>query len=53
MHDFKKIDVSIAEDLHIVGFLDVLDIASPPVLSRHLILPTIDNKDGETLGDMF
>ncbi|XP_070355954.1 integrator complex subunit 14 isoform X5 [Equus asinus] len=33
-------------DLEIVGFIDIADISSPPVLSRHLVLPIALNKDG-------
>ncbi|XP_015423948.1 PREDICTED: von Willebrand factor A domain-containing protein 9 [Myotis davidii] len=31
-------------DLEIVGFIDIADISSPPVLSRHLVLPIALNK---------
>jgi hypothetical protein len=30
--------------LEIVGFIDIADISSPPVLSRHLVLPIALNK---------
>ncbi|ELK24848.1 hypothetical protein MDA_GLEAN10015291 [Myotis davidii] len=32
-------------DLEIVGFIDIADISSPPVLSRHLVLPIALNKE--------
>lgn len=31
-------------ELEIVGFIEIGDIASPPVLSRHLVLPIAVNK---------
>ncbi|XP_069314863.1 integrator complex subunit 14 isoform X4 [Eulemur rufifrons] len=34
-------------DLEIVGFIDIADISSPPVLSRHLVLPIALNKGDE------
>ncbi|XP_063651254.1 integrator complex subunit 14 isoform X4 [Pan troglodytes] len=34
-------------DLEIVGFIDIADISSPPVLSRHLVLPIALNKDAK------
>ncbi|XP_074650578.1 integrator complex subunit 14-like [Tubulanus polymorphus] len=37
--DFEYICRSISTDVEIFGFLDIADIASPPVISRHLILP--------------
>lgn len=33
-----------AADLEIVGFIEIGDISSPPVLSRHLVLPIAVNK---------
>ncbi|CAK7302191.1 Integrator complex subunit 14 [Vulpes lagopus] len=37
-------------DLEIVGFIDIADISSPPVLSRHLVLPIALNKEGDEVG---
>ncbi|XP_010115298.1 PREDICTED: von Willebrand factor A domain-containing protein 9 isoform X2 [Chlamydotis macqueenii] len=34
-------------DLEIVGFVDIADISSPPVLSRHLVLPIALNRGDE------
>nr|KAF6500431.1 integrator complex subunit 14 [Molossus molossus] len=34
-------------DLEIVGFIDIADISSPPVLSRHLVLPIALNRDAK------
>lgn len=39
---------SVLSDLEIVGFIEIGDIASPPVVSRHLVLPIAVNK-GESL----
>ena len=36
--------MSIGSTLEICGFLDIADVASPPILSRHLVLPTIKEK---------
>ncbi len=33
-------------DLEIVGFIEIGDISSPPVLSRHLVLPIAVNNKG-------
>lgn len=43
-NDFENIDVTIGPTLEICGFLDIADVASPPILSRHLVLPTIKEK---------
>ncbi|XP_069851256.1 integrator complex subunit 14 isoform X2 [Dipodomys merriami] len=40
----------IKTDLEIVGFIDIADISSPPVLSRHLVLPIALNKEGDEVG---
>uniref|UniRef100_A0A3B3Z9W1 Integrator complex subunit 14 n=1 Tax=Periophthalmus magnuspinnatus TaxID=409849 RepID=A0A3B3Z9W1_9GOBI len=36
---------AVSSDLEIVGFVEIADIASPPVISRHLVLPIAVNKD--------
>ncbi|XP_048887206.1 integrator complex subunit 14 isoform X2 [Brienomyrus brachyistius] len=41
---------TILTDLEIVGFIEIGDISSPPVLSRHLVLPIAVNKDVDELG---
>lgn len=41
---------SINTELEIVGFIDIADISSPPVLSRHLVLPIALNKEGDDIG---
>uniref|UniRef100_A0A8C4Q4C6 Integrator complex subunit 14 n=1 Tax=Eptatretus burgeri TaxID=7764 RepID=A0A8C4Q4C6_EPTBU len=38
--------ITVSADLQIVGFIEIGDVASPPVLSRHLVLPTSSTKDG-------
>ncbi|CAL1595818.1 unnamed protein product [Knipowitschia caucasica] len=35
----------VSSDLELVGFVEISDIASPPVISRHLVLPIAVNKD--------
>ena len=37
--EFETIEACIQEELDIKGFLTLADVASPPVVSRHLILP--------------
>lgn len=38
--DFLSIHHQMSDKLEIVGFMDIADVASPPTLSRHLVLPT-------------
>uniref|UniRef100_A0A8C7ZPB9 Integrator complex subunit 14 n=1 Tax=Oryzias sinensis TaxID=183150 RepID=A0A8C7ZPB9_9TELE len=35
---------AVSTDLEIVGFIEIADISSPPVISRHLVLPIAVNK---------
>ncbi|XP_057691751.1 integrator complex subunit 14 isoform X2 [Corythoichthys intestinalis] len=35
---------NVSTDLEIVGFIEIADISSPPVISRHLVLPIAVNK---------
>ncbi|KAL0968884.1 hypothetical protein UPYG_G00273150 [Umbra pygmaea] len=37
-------------DLEIVGFIEIGDISSPPVTSRHLVLPIAVNKEVDDVG---
>lgn len=39
IQDFEYVEAVISDDLDIKGFLTLADVASPPVVSRHLILP--------------
>uniref|UniRef100_A0A673M249 Integrator complex subunit 14 n=1 Tax=Sinocyclocheilus rhinocerous TaxID=307959 RepID=A0A673M249_9TELE len=41
---------TVQTDLEIVGFIEIGDISSPPVLSRHLVLPIAVNKEGDEIG---
>uniref|UniRef100_A0A672J3K7 Integrator complex subunit 14 n=1 Tax=Salarias fasciatus TaxID=181472 RepID=A0A672J3K7_SALFA len=41
---------TVSTDLEIVGFLEIADISSPPVISRHLVLPIAVNKDVDEVG---
>lgn len=36
--------VILYSDLEIIGFIEIADISSPPVISRHLVLPIAVNK---------
>lgn len=38
-------------ELEIMGFIEIGDIASPPVLSRHLVLPIAVNKGSHSTSD--
>ncbi|XP_059809138.1 integrator complex subunit 14 isoform X3 [Hypanus sabinus] len=48
--ELEPIPKTINTELDIVGFIKIADIASPPVLSRHLVLPVAPNKEGDELG---
>ncbi|XP_061917102.1 integrator complex subunit 14 [Entelurus aequoreus] len=37
-------------DLEIMGFIEIADISSPPVISRHLVLPIAVNKEVDDMG---
>uniref|UniRef100_A0A665WAR2 Integrator complex subunit 14 n=1 Tax=Echeneis naucrates TaxID=173247 RepID=A0A665WAR2_ECHNA len=41
---------TVSTDLEIVGFIEISDISSPPVISRHLVLPIAVNKDVDEVG---
>uniref|UniRef100_A0AAQ5YGQ3 von Willebrand factor A domain-containing protein 9 n=1 Tax=Amphiprion ocellaris TaxID=80972 RepID=A0AAQ5YGQ3_AMPOC len=41
---------TVSADLEIVGFIEIADISSPPVISRHLVLPIAPNKDVDEVG---
>lgn len=47
IRDFENINVDIGSTLEICGFLDIADVASPPIISRHLVLPTAKEKPKE------
>ncbi|XP_043933919.1 integrator complex subunit 14 isoform X2 [Protopterus annectens] len=48
--DTDPVPRTINTDLELVGFIEVADIASPPVLSRHLVLPIALNKEADEVG---
>lgn len=48
--EFEQISVEVSKTLEILGFLDIADIASPPMMSRHLVLP-MSNKDLKKAGE--
>ena len=37
--EFEQVSVEVSKSLEILGFLDIADVSSPPMLSRHLVLP--------------
>ncbi|XP_022108011.1 integrator complex subunit 14-like [Acanthaster planci] len=37
--DFEMVTQTVSSELNICGFLDCADVSSPPVMSRHLVLP--------------
>ena len=39
-HEFERVEKSVSRVIEICGFIDITDIASPPFVSRHLLLPT-------------
>ncbi|KAM4618390.1 integrator complex subunit 14 [Polymixia lowei] len=41
---------TVSTDLEIVGFIEIGDISSPPVISRHLVLPIAVNKEVDEVG---
>uniref|UniRef100_A0A4W3K1T3 Integrator complex subunit 14 n=1 Tax=Callorhinchus milii TaxID=7868 RepID=A0A4W3K1T3_CALMI len=48
--ELEPVPKSINTELDILGFIKIADISSPPVLSRHLVLPIAFNKEGDDLG---
>lgn len=38
-HEFEYVNKTVSKDLEICGFIDIKDIANPPYISRHLVLP--------------
>ena len=60
LHDFFSssreddgVQRTISNSLQICGFLDLQDIASPPTLSRHLVLPIANKEKTETKTGLF
>ncbi|XP_016320917.1 von Willebrand factor A domain-containing protein 9 [Sinocyclocheilus anshuiensis] len=48
--EVDPIPKTVQTDLEIVGFIEIGDISSPPVLSRHLVLPMAVNKEVDEIG---
>uniref|UniRef100_A0A1A8P4F2 Integrator complex subunit 14 n=1 Tax=Nothobranchius rachovii TaxID=451742 RepID=A0A1A8P4F2_9TELE len=48
--EVEPIPRAVRADLEIVGFIEIADISSPPVISRHLVLPIAVNKDVDEMG---
>ncbi|CAG2100999.1 unnamed protein product [Medioppia subpectinata] len=43
--DFETIKAETSEDMYICGFMEIADVSSPPVHSRHLVLPLQESKE--------
>ena len=43
--DFCTIRCEANQDIRIIGFMDIAEVASPPVLSRHLMLPVAMSRE--------
>lgn len=39
VHEFEHVKKVASREIRICGFIDIADIASPPYISRHLVLP--------------
>jgi len=37
--EFEHVKKTVSKELEICGFIDIKDIANPPYISRHLVLP--------------
>lgn len=48
--EVEPIPRAVSTDLEIVGFIEISDISSPPVITRHLVLPIAVNKDIDEVG---
>ena len=46
--DFEVVEATISDTIDVLGFLTIAEVASPPILSRHLILPAVSGTDEET-----
>lgn len=44
LHEFERVNRTPSKEISICGFLDIADAASPPFISRHLVLPIGTNK---------
>ena len=50
--DTETFTKEIGSEIQVCGFLDMADIASPPILSRHLVIP-VNLKGIEQISDQF
>eukprot|EP00064_Thunnus_orientalis_P000374 superscaffoldBa00000018_g374 len=48
--EVEPMPLTVNTDLEIVGFIEIADISSPPVISRHLVLPIAVNKEVDEVG---
>ena len=51
--DFEAIEATVSNTVEVLGFLTIADVASPPVLSRHLILPAASGTEEENRQDLY
>ena len=45
--DFEVVEATISNTIDVLGFLTIAEVASPPLLSRHLILPAVSGAEEE------
>ncbi len=45
INDFETIRAQISNDITICGFMEISEVSSPPVHSRHLVLPLQESKE--------
>ncbi len=51
--DMEIVHCKISKDINICGFVDLVDVASPPAVSRHLVLPVHSaNKADPSLAEL-
>ncbi|XP_052794374.1 integrator complex subunit 14-like [Mya arenaria] len=48
VNDLGSMEVEMSEKMEVCGFMDLADIASPPTISRHLVLPLPATKPPST-----
>ena len=46
--EFEVIEATIDDTLDVKGFLTLADVASPPIVSRHLVLPSVTSSGSST-----
>ncbi len=51
--DFEVVEATVLPAIDVVGFLGIAEVASPPVLSRHLVLPAVKATEEENRYGFF